>query len=75
MNMSETKKVIGKVKWYNEGKGYGFLSSEDYSDIFVHYSAIEGSGYKTLKEDEIVEVEVVDGPKGPQAVSVKKKTD
>jgi len=63
--------VKGTVKWFNDKKGYGFLSREDGEDVFVHYSAIEKSGFKTLKEGQNVEFEIQDGPKGPQAVNVK----
>ncbi len=63
--------VKGTVKWFNEKKGYGFLSREDGDDVFVHYSAIEKSGFKTLREGQTVEFEIQDGPKGPQAVNVK----
>jgi len=63
----------GKVKWFNERKGYGFISKEDGSgDVFVHYSAIEGEGYKSLKEGDGVDFNVVDSPKGSKAENVKK---
>ena len=62
--------VKGVVKWFNEKKGYGFLSQEDGDDVFVHYSSIQGDGFKTLKEGDTVEFEVQEGPKGPQAVNV-----
>ena len=62
--------VKGVVKWFNEKKGYGFLSQEDGDDVFVHYSSIQGEGFKTLKEGDAVEFEVQEGPKGPQAVNV-----
>lgn len=62
----------GTVKWFNSEKGYGFISSEEGNDIFVHFSAIEAEGYKTLEEGEAVSFEVVDGPKGVQATEVKK---
>lgn len=60
----------GVVKWFNEKKGYGFLSQEDGDDVFVHYTSIKGEGFKTLKEGDAVEFEVQEGPKGPQAVNV-----
>jgi CspA family cold shock protein len=60
----------GVVKWFNEKKGYGFLSQEDGDDVFVHYTSIQGDGFKTLKEGDAVEFEVQEGPKGPQAVNV-----
>ena len=63
-------KLIGTVKWFNETKGYGFIARNDRPDIFVHYSAIQGNGFKTLKEGQRVEFEVGQGPKGPQAVNV-----
>ena len=63
--------VKGTVKWFNEKKGFGFLAREDGDDVFVHYSAIESAGFKSLQEGQEVEFEVQDGPKGPQAVNVK----
>ena len=60
----------GTVKWFNESKGFGFLSREDGDDVFVHHTAIQGDGFKTLSEGQQVEFEVQDGPKGPQAVNV-----
>ena len=64
----------GKVKWFNEKKGYGFLEQESGGDVFVHFSAIQGSGFKTLAEGEAVEFEVVEGAKGPQAANVTKSS-
>ena len=61
----------GTVKWFNERKGFGFLSREDGDDVFVHHTSIQGEGFKTLSEGQEVEFEVQDGPKGPQAVNVK----
>ncbi|MCS7278587.1 MAG: cold-shock protein [Thermodesulfobacteriaceae bacterium] len=61
----------GKVKWFDEKKGYGFISKEGGGDVFVHYSAIDMPGFKTLKEGQTVEFEVVQGPKGEQASKVK----
>lgn len=63
----------GKVKWFNDQKGYGFISKEDGSgDIFVHFSAIKGEGYRSLAEGESVDFEVVDSDKGPKAANVVK---
>lgn len=62
----------GKVKWFNDTKGFGFIQQESGEDVFVHYTAITGEGFKTLKEGEEVEFEVTDGPKGPQASNVVK---
>ncbi len=63
----------GKVKWFNESKGYGFIEPEGGGrDVFVHYSAIQGEGYKTLSEGQPVEFEVTQGEKGPQASNVLK---
>lgn len=64
--------AVGKVKWFNEKKGYGFVTQENGPDVFVHYSAITGDGFKTLAEGESVSFDVVSGPKGPQAANVKK---
>ncbi len=61
---------VGNVKWFNNKKGYGFIHTEDGEDIFVHYSAIEGDGFKTLNEGQEVEFEVGQGPKGSQAAKV-----
>lgn len=62
----------GTVKWFNGTKGFGFISREEGEDVFVHYNAIEGSGYRTLEEGDKVEFEIVEGPKGLQADKVKK---
>jgi cold shock protein len=64
--------MMGKVKWFNNSKGYGFLGREDGPDVFVHYSSIVGDGYRTLTEGDSVEFEIVQGTKGPQAANVKK---
>ena len=61
----------GTVKWFSNEKGYGFISREGGEDVFVHFSALEGEGYKSLNEGQAVEFDVVDGPKGKQAASVK----
>ncbi|CAN5646082.1 cold-shock protein [soil metagenome] len=63
-------KTTGKVKWFNNAKGYGFIELPGEQDIFVHYSSIEGDGYKTLTQGQDVEFEVTTGPKGPQAENV-----
>ena len=63
--------VKGKVKWFNEKKGFGFLERDEGDDVFVHYSNIQGEGFRTIREGDTVEFEVQDGPKGPQAVNVK----
>jgi CspA family cold shock protein len=64
--------VQGKVKWFNESKGFGFIEREDGDDVFVHFSAIKEEGFKTLNEGQRVEFEIVDGQKGPAAANVKK---
>jgi len=63
-------KVTGKVKWFNNAKGYGFIGRDGGADVFVHYSAIVADGYKTLQEGDPVEFEIVQGQKGPQAANV-----
>lgn len=64
--------VKGKVKWFNEKKGYGFIERDDGGDVFVHFSAIKGDGFKTLAEGQTVEFEIIQGDKGPQAANVVK---
>jgi CspA family cold shock protein len=67
--------MIGKVKWFNNSKGYGFIGRDDGPDVFIHYSAILGEGYRTLAEGDLVKFEIAQGPKGPQAANVEKKTE
>ncbi|MEK6815297.1 MAG: cold-shock protein [Nitrospirota bacterium] len=62
----------GTVKWFNDAKGFGFIAQEGGKDVFVHFSAIQNEGFKTLAEGEAVEFEVTQGPKGPQASNVRK---
>ena len=62
--------VNGKVKWFSNQKGYGFIQTDDGKDIFVHFSAIESEGFKTLGQGQEVEFEISEGPKGPQAANV-----
>jgi CspA family cold shock protein len=68
----EIERMKGVVKWFDADKGYGFISSEDNKDIFVHFSAIQSEGYKSLAEGDKVEFEVKDGERGPQAANVVK---
>ena len=62
----------GVVKWFNDKKGYGFISDEEGNDVFVHYQEIQGDGFKTLQENDNVEFEVGQGEKGPKAINVRK---
>jgi CspA family cold shock protein len=69
----ETKEMVkGKVKWFNDSKGFGFLEQENGEDVFCHFSAITGEGFKSLQEGDVVEFDVVKGPKGLQASNVRK---
>ena len=65
--------MVGKVKWFSAEKGYGFIEREDGGDVFVHFSAIQDEGFKTLNEGQAVEFEIVEGARGPQASNVVKK--
>jgi cold shock protein len=65
-------KQKGTVKWFNQQKGFGFITGDDGKDVFVHFSAISGEGFKSLDEGQAVSYEVVDGPRGPQASNVEK---
>lgn len=62
--------LTGKVKWFNDSKGYGFIEVDGQRDVFVHYSAISSEGYKSLAEGQAVQFELIDGAKGPQAANV-----
>lgn len=66
-----SERVTGKVKWFNASKGYGFIEREGGPDVFVHFSAIQNEGFKTLNEGQEVEFEIEQGPKGLQAANVK----
>jgi CspA family cold shock protein len=69
--MSEEQGVVGKVKWFNEDKGYGFIARDDGGeDVFLHFSELEQDGFKTIADDAAVEFDVEMGPKGPKAVNV-----
>jgi CspA family cold shock protein len=62
----------GRVKWFNDKKGYGFIATDNDGDVFVHYSAIQGSGFRSLQEGDQVTFEIEQSPRGPQAIDVKK---
>ena len=64
--------MLGRVKWFNAQKGYGFIETESDGDVFVHFSAIQGEGFKTLEEGQQVEFEIIEGNRGPQAGDVTK---
>jgi cold shock protein len=64
--------VKGKVKWFNESKGFGFITAEDNTDVFVHYSSIDGDGFKSLAEGDAVSFDTENGPKGLKAINVVK---
>ena len=61
------------MKWFNDSKGFGFIEREDGDDVFVHFSAIQGDGFKSLSEGDLVEFDITEGPKGPQASNVVKR--
>ena len=65
--------MVGKVKWFNAEKGFGFIEREDGDDLFVHFSAIQTDGFKTLEEGQAVEFDIVEGNRGPQAANVTRK--
>jgi CspA family cold shock protein len=71
-NQEGSSVARGKVKWFNAQKGYGFITADDGQDVFVHYSAISGEGFRSLQEGESVEFEIAQGPKGLQAANVHK---
>jgi CspA family cold shock protein len=64
--------ATGRVKWFNDAKGYGFIERDGGGDVFVHFSAIQMDGFKTLQEGQAVQFDIVEGPKGPQAANVTK---
>ncbi len=70
INKKEAQLMQGTVKWFNADKGYGFIESSHGGDVFVHFSAIQGEGFKTLEEGQSVEFDVVEGNRGPQAANV-----
>jgi CspA family cold shock protein len=68
----ERKVATGTVKWFNAEKGYGFIKQDGGNDVFVHFSAIQGTGYRSLNENERVEFDITNGPKGPNAANVRR---
>lgn len=68
--MSDQKTGRGRVKWFNDAKGYGFIEQENGQDVFVHYSSIVGDGFKSLREGQEVTFDIIEGAKGPQATNV-----
>jgi CspA family cold shock protein len=72
INLGRNHQMQGKVKWFNAEKGFGFIEVEGGSDVFVHFSAIQGEGFKSLEEGQEVEFEVTEGARGPQAANVVK---
>jgi CspA family cold shock protein len=72
VNQRSMEMAEGSVKWFNEAKGFGFIEQDEGPDVFVHFSAIAGEGFKTLAEGERVTFDIVEGPKGPQAENVEK---
>ena len=67
--------ALGKVKWFNDAKGFGFIQRDDGADVFVHYSAIQGDGFKSLREGQEVEFDLYDSDKGPQARNVNRRAN
>jgi CspA family cold shock protein len=67
-----SERIIGTIKWFSDAKGYGFIQREDGPDVFVHFSAIQEDGYRSLREGQQVEFTIEEGPKGPQAANVVK---